>query len=92
MRIGSSVTNNVIERLHGTLKDRLKVTRGLENGEELLKGWFVHYNFVRPHQGLNGKTPAEIAGIDLNLNDGWGDLIELATRHKTMSEIDYSPN
>jgi len=82
MRIGSSVTNNVIERLHGTLKDRLKFTRGLENGEELLKGWFVHYNFVRPHQSLNNMTPAEAAGIDLNLDDGWGDLIELATEYQ----------
>ena len=26
-----------------------KVARGLENAEEMLKGWFVHYNFVRPH-------------------------------------------
>jgi len=73
----------VVERLQGTLKDRLKVTRGLENGEELLKGWFAHYNFVRPHQGLNGMTPAEAAGIDLNLNDGWGDLIEQATKYQT---------
>jgi len=83
----SRVTNNVVERLHGTLKDRLKVTRGLENGVEMLKGWFVHYNFVRPHQSLGGKTPAEAAGVNLNLNDGWGDLIELATKHETMKEI-----
>jgi len=80
--MGSRVTNNVVERLHGTLKDMLKITRGLENGEELLKGWFVHYNFVRPHQSLNGRTPAEAAGINLNMNDGWGDLIEQATKYQ----------
>lgn len=88
--INSRFTNNVVERLHGTLKDRLKVTRGLENGIELLKGWFVHYNFVRPHQGLNGKTPAEAAGIALNMNDGWGDLIELATKYRTMDSVQES--
>lgn len=52
-----------------------------------MKGWFVHYNFVRPHQSLNGKTPAEAGGINLNMNDGWGDLIEQATKHETMKEI-----
>jgi len=81
--INSRVTNNVVERLHGTLKDRLKTTRGLETADAMLKGWFVHYNFVRPHQSLDGKTPAEAAGINLNMNDGWGDLIELATRYQT---------
>ena len=80
--INSRVTNNVVERLHGTLKDRLKITRGLETADAILKGWFVHYNFVRPHQSLGGKTPAEIAGINLNINDGWGDLIELATKYQ----------
>jgi len=52
----------------------------------MLKGWFVHYNFVRPHQSLNNMTPAEATGINLNLNDGRGDLIELATKYETMKE------
>jgi hypothetical protein len=47
-------------------------------------------NFEIPHQSLNGKTPAEIAGINLNLNDGWGDLIELATKHQAINGI--TPN
>jgi len=33
----------------------------------------------------NGMTPAEAAGIKLNINDGWGDLIELATRYETLN-------
>ncbi|MFQ5887420.1 MAG: hypothetical protein ACE5HY_01855 [Candidatus Hydrothermarchaeales archaeon] len=38
-----------------------------------------YYNFVRPHQALNGLTPAEMAGIDLKLgNDKRLDLIKLA--------------
>ena len=53
-------TNNIVERLHGTLKDRLKVMRGLKNEETaeiILSGWFVFYNFIRPHESLKGKTP-----------------------------------
>ncbi len=58
-------TNNIVERLHGTLKDRLKVMRGLkseETAEIILSGWFVFYNFIRPHESLKGKTPAEAVG------------------------------
>ena len=50
----------------------------------------IYYNFIRPHMSLNGKTPAEESGIDLNLgnkNDwiypsGYGDNGD--------SEVDYS--
>jgi transposase-like protein len=73
--------NNFVERLHGTLKDRLKPTRGLK-GEEtvrtLLDGWVVHYNYVRKHQTL-GKTPAHASGIEME-ND-WHVLVKQATRN-----------
>ncbi|ALV62985.1 hypothetical protein ADU37_CDS12860 [Thermococcus sp. 2319x1] len=37
----------------------------------------IYYNFIRPHMSLNGKTPAEEAGIDLNLgNNKWLDLLK----------------
>jgi len=53
-------TNNVVERLHGTLKDSLKPLRRLKSektAEIWLDGWFVHYNFWRSHLSLKGKTP-----------------------------------
>lgn len=57
---------NLIERFHGTLKARTKVMRALKNRDTLQKfsdGWLVHYNFLRPHESLKGKTPAEVAEI-----------------------------
>jgi putative transposase len=84
-------TNNVIERLHVTLKDRTKPMRGLgEMGtaKVLLDGWNVHYNFVRPHQSLKGKTPAEVAGSNIHIENGWKDLIGLAINFKNTPPID----
>ena len=68
---------NLVERFHGTLKDRTKVMRGLKQlgtAKLLLDGWLVHYNFFRPHESLAGKTPAEEAGIDFKFKD-WGDVV-----------------
>src|SRR4030042_214576 len=63
--------HNLIERFHGTLKDRTKVMRGLKSRESaklLTEGWLVHYNFFRAHETL-GKTPAESAGIKFPYKD-----------------------
>jgi len=44
-----------------------------------MEGFRAYYNFIRPHQALNGKTPAEEAGIDLNLKENkWFSLIRKA--------------
>jgi transposase-like protein len=88
--IRSRKTNNIVERLHSTLKDRVKVTRGLKGFDTvgvLLKGWVIHYNYIRPHQSLRGKTPAQVAGIDLGLENGWFDLINLAIKHKNVRGV-----
>jgi putative transposase len=69
--------NNLIERFHGTLKDRTKVMRALKNKDTLerfMDGWLVHYNDFKPHMSLENKTPAEEAGIKLNYHD-WADII-----------------
>ena len=77
---------NAVERLHATLKDRLKPTRGLK-GEEtvrtLLEGWVVHYNYVRKHQTIK-MTPAQASG--LNVKNDWYGLVKDAT--KSMAKKD----
>jgi transposase-like protein len=71
---------NAVERLHSTLKDRLKPTRGLK-GENtvrtLLEGWVVHYNYVRKHQTIK-MTPAQASG--LNVKNDWYTLVKDATK------------
>jgi len=87
-RVGiRSVHNqNAVERLHGTLKDRLKPTRGLK-GEEtvrtLLEGWVVHYNYVRKHQTIK-MTPAQASGI--NMKNDWHLLVKEATKSEALKE------
>jgi transposase-like protein len=57
-------TNNRIERMNGTLRERVKVQRGWKSFEtQIAEGQRIHYNFVRPHQALEGMTPAQRAGI-----------------------------
>ena len=76
-------TNNMVERLHGTLKDRTKPMRGFKSYEStkaILEGFTIHYNYVRPHQSLDGETPAKKAGIQIPAN--WKSLIEKATKHE----------
>jgi len=76
-------TNNIVERLHGTLKDRTRCMRGLHSYDStklLLEGWSVHYNCVRPHQSLGGKTPAQVARM--NIPNNWKGLIDQATKKR----------
>lgn len=70
--------NNIIERIQGTIRERVKVMRGFHNpksAELILNLFVIWYNFLRVHQGI-GMTPAEKAGVELNLGkDKWLNLI-----------------
>lgn len=63
--------NNPIEKYNGKIKDRIKSIRsGFKNFEDakyFMDLRRVINNFVNPHQGLNGKIPAEEAEINLDL-------------------------
>jgi transposase-like protein/ribosomal protein L37AE/L43A len=70
-------STNLIERFHGTLKDRTEVMRGLKSKDTanlILEGYLVYYNFMRPHISLKGKTPAEKAGLNLPIRN-WLDVV-----------------
>jgi hypothetical protein len=54
-------STNIIERFHGTLKDRTKVVRGFKNMDTarlLTQAWLVHYNFFKEHESLGNVPPA----------------------------------
>jgi len=76
--------NCMVERLNGTVRERLKVMRGMEgigSGELLMKGFTNYYNFVRPHMGIGNLTPSEKARIMLNLGENrWMSLIRQANK------------
>ena len=83
-------TNNRIERLNGTQRERFKVQRGWKSMESAMpEGNRIFYNFLRPNMALQGQTPAEAAGIDLNLEGNrWMQLIRAAKRNENLTEPD----
>ena len=74
--------NSRVERLNGTMRDREKVMRGMhtaESAQKIIEAMRIHYNFCREHSKL-GKTPAEAAGIKLELGQNKiKSLIEIAS-------------
>jgi putative transposase len=42
----------------------------------ILAGHQIFHNYVRPHVGLNGWTPAERCGIKIEGEDKWKTIIE----------------
>ncbi|HLC76578.1 MAG TPA: hypothetical protein VJH04_00065 [archaeon] len=69
-KYGLKHNNNSIERYNGKIEDRTKTMRDFgshEGAEGFLNLRTVIQNFVNPHQGLKGRTPAEIANVDLKL-------------------------
>ena len=53
-------------------RDREKVVRGLKSDESpLLKGIQIYHNFVKPHESLEGKAPADKCGITIEGHNKW---------------------
>jgi len=79
------MNNNVIERYHGTTRERDKVMRGLKKektAKVMLDGFKNYYNLVREHSTL-GTTPAQKAGISLNLGKNeWMGLLKRSVTSK----------
>jgi hypothetical protein len=77
------MNNNKRERLNGEIRDREKVMRGLKRPETpAIPGYQIYHNYIRPHEALEGKTPAEACGIKVEGQDKWLTLIQNATRRR----------
>lgn len=75
------LNNNRMERYHSTFKgERVRPARGIKTSNTaILDGQRIYYNHLREHQTL-GKTPAQAAGLDLNLGKNkWESLIKKAS-------------
>ena len=71
--------NNVLERMHGSIREREKIMRGIKvDDTPIIPMNQIYYNFVRPHMGLEGATPAEAAGVGIAGENKWMGLLRLS--------------
>ncbi|MGP8068459.1 MAG: IS6 family transposase [Candidatus Bathyarchaeia archaeon] len=83
IRLQGDFNNNKMERMNGEIRDRERVMRGLEKKDTpILTGYQLFHNYIRPHMALDGRTPAEAAGIHVNGENKWLTLIQNASRER----------
>jgi transposase-like protein len=81
----AEINTNLIERFHGTLKERTKVLRAfksVDTAKIILDGFVINYNFFRPHMTLKNTTPAQEAGTKLPFKT-WEGLLRELQHHLT---------
>jgi len=76
--------NEKMESFNGnTVRSREKTMRSLKREDTpILTGMQIYHNHVRSHMGLGGKTPAELAGIQVKGENKWMTLIQNASRKR----------
>jgi transposase-like protein len=73
--------NNKMERMNGEIRDREKTMRGLKIDETaILQGYQLFHNYIRPHEALKGRTPADACGITVEGKNKWLTLIQNASK------------
>ncbi len=66
IKLKGDIHNNKMERMNGEIRDREKTMRGLKKKDtEVLKGYQIYHNYFRPHEALDGQTPASASGIQI---------------------------
>jgi len=67
--------------MNGEIRDREKVVRGVKKpNSPLTTGLQIYHNYLRPHMALDGRTPAQLAGIEVTDNDKWMTIIQNASK------------
>ena len=73
-----------MERMNGEIRDREKTMRGLKRRRTpILQGYQIYHNYIRPHESLGGKTPADACGIVIEGQNKWKTLIQNASKNKS---------
>jgi len=75
----TSESTSRVERFHETLKERTKVMKAFRDIDTLIefaKGFLTYYNFLKPHEALKGKTPAEKAKLRYAVKT-WADVVNM---------------
>ena len=86
IKLQDNMNNNKMEQFNGEIRDREKVVRGLKKIDTpVLKGYQIYHNYIRPHEALEGKTPAEACGIVVGGNNKWVALIQNANHPTTVN-------
>jgi transposase-like protein len=81
IRLRGDMNNNKMERMNGEIRDREKTMRGLKTKETpILTGYQIFHNYIRAHEGLEGKTPSEACGITVEGKNKWLTLIQNASK------------
>lgn len=80
VRFTDGINNNLIERLNGFLRKRYDRTLGNTSGSTLNEGLLLYHNLIKPHLKLDGKTPADAAGVSVAGNNRWLSLILKSSR------------
>ena len=55
----------------------------------ILKGFQLYHNFVRPHEGLKGDTPADRAGIRIEGQNKWMTIIQNAAQKVVITQVEW---
>lgn len=86
IHVTGDMNNNQMERLNGEFRDREKVMRGVKSAESpLFDGYQIYHNYFRPHLSLDGRTPAEAAGVNIQGVNKWITLIQNASKIKNVA-------
>jgi transposase-like protein len=81
IKLSGNMNNNKMERFNGEIRDREKTMRGLKKIDTpILSGYQIFHNYIRGHEGLDGKTPAEACGITVQGKNKWLTLIQNASQ------------
>jgi transposase-like protein len=89
IKLSGNMNNNKMERFNGEVRDREKTMRGLKKTDTpILKGYQLFHNYIREHEALEGRTPAEACGIETKGKNKWLTLIQNAK----LSNRDTTPN